>query len=614
MARFPRSTRSVLILCALAGGLLAACGSDPAGPGSSGGVNSSANWRWLNPLPAGNWINRIAFRTDREGLAVGEDGLILSTTDGGTHWSVAYVGNAPLRDIAYAPDGSRYIAGRGVLLHSTNNKTWTPVPSPPPELWSIAVGEGYLVALGANTVFVSNDGGLSYDDPSGSLSTLSDVAVRGSLCLVVTRGGEILRSRDRGVTWDPPHVTPNASLLAVQIVSDTRAFACGGNSLLLKTDNAGDTWEPVNTAVDMDIQSVAFVTPLVGYLGGGEMGVQKVIRTGDGGQSWLEVSTPGSEGSVYDISASSQSTIHAHAGDDLFRSDNGGGSWTPTTHTVTRRTLKDVSLLESNTIIAVQSSGIIRSNDRGRTWSELPAGTSYSLNGVRFHDSQVGAAVGHPGQVWFTSNGGASWDERGPGDPTTLYKAHFFSPNELMVVGAGTDDIFYTDNAGASWSKRPSPNTGNLIGMSVRDDQRIVVCGHNRNVSVTVNRGVTWIAANLSAASVSVLEDCAWRGDVVIAVGRGAAPVVVRSQDNGATWSVSSLGTATFTASAVAFRNDQEVFVSTNDGKVFRSQDAGVTWNEETLPVRTPGGIEAIAFFNDGTGIFVGVAGTVLAR
>ena len=44
-------------------------------------------WEWQNPLPQGNAINSIRFANDKlHGWAVGSDGVILYTTDGGFRW------------------------------------------------------------------------------------------------------------------------------------------------------------------------------------------------------------------------------------------------------------------------------------------------------------------------------------------------------------------------------------------------------------------------------------------------------------------------------------------------------------------------------------------------
>src|ERR1051325_2179350 len=45
-------------------------------------------WEWQNPLPQGNAISAIEFAKDmRHGWAVGADGVILYTSDGGFSWT-----------------------------------------------------------------------------------------------------------------------------------------------------------------------------------------------------------------------------------------------------------------------------------------------------------------------------------------------------------------------------------------------------------------------------------------------------------------------------------------------------------------------------------------------
>ena len=46
-----------------------------------------AQWFWQNPLPQGNWLSSVCFVDENIGTAVGEDGTILRTSDGGSTWN-----------------------------------------------------------------------------------------------------------------------------------------------------------------------------------------------------------------------------------------------------------------------------------------------------------------------------------------------------------------------------------------------------------------------------------------------------------------------------------------------------------------------------------------------
>ena len=44
-------------------------------------------WQWQNPLPQGNSINSIRFAPDKKrGWAVGANGVVLTTNNGGFEW------------------------------------------------------------------------------------------------------------------------------------------------------------------------------------------------------------------------------------------------------------------------------------------------------------------------------------------------------------------------------------------------------------------------------------------------------------------------------------------------------------------------------------------------
>ncbi|HYY95373.1 MAG TPA: YCF48-related protein, partial [Pyrinomonadaceae bacterium] len=55
-------------------------------------------WLWQNPLPQGNAIYAVRFAADKHtGWAVGADGVILRTVDGGFRWEEQHaLTNAPL--------------------------------------------------------------------------------------------------------------------------------------------------------------------------------------------------------------------------------------------------------------------------------------------------------------------------------------------------------------------------------------------------------------------------------------------------------------------------------------------------------------------------------------
>jgi len=80
-------------------------------------------WQWQNPLPQGNSINAIRFDKDKiRGWAVGGDGVVLRTNNGGFEWEEQdSTANTTLYCI-YAKDRSNLVisGARGTILTSRN--------------------------------------------------------------------------------------------------------------------------------------------------------------------------------------------------------------------------------------------------------------------------------------------------------------------------------------------------------------------------------------------------------------------------------------------------------------------------------------------------------------
>ena len=53
-------------------------------------INAQQGWFWQNPLPQGNTLRDVhIFNTD-VAIAIGYNGIILKTINGGTDWSIKY--------------------------------------------------------------------------------------------------------------------------------------------------------------------------------------------------------------------------------------------------------------------------------------------------------------------------------------------------------------------------------------------------------------------------------------------------------------------------------------------------------------------------------------------
>src|SRR5438309_268415 len=93
----------------------------------------SRAWEWQNPLPQGNAINAIRFAADkRHGWAIGSDGAILHTNNGGFEWEAQTSPVLTTLNSIYIKDKDRAVAvgARGAILITNNGgEKWVGKPS-----------------------------------------------------------------------------------------------------------------------------------------------------------------------------------------------------------------------------------------------------------------------------------------------------------------------------------------------------------------------------------------------------------------------------------------------------------------------------------------------------
>jgi photosystem II stability/assembly factor-like uncharacterized protein len=151
------------------------------------------------------------------GTAVGQAGTILVTMDYGSNWYSMPSGTTKnLRDISYHDDKGLAVGEDGVILRSTNPTIWNLVALGSNDLSGVCfIDNSVATAVGDNgTIFRSTDGGLTWGSQSSNTTndllgvSFSD-ANRGT---AVGANGTILRTTNGGVTLPPPQisVSPNS--------------------------------------------------------------------------------------------------------------------------------------------------------------------------------------------------------------------------------------------------------------------------------------------------------------------------------------------------------------------------------------------------------------------
>ena len=298
------------------------------------GVETPGNtWQLLATIP-GVIIHDIAFPTAKIGYAVGEQGQVWKTTNGGVSWVQQVLPSAG-SDYFYGVDAVTsqkvIISGfydsssaYGVFRWTENGgRTWSSDMSPGPE-WLQQVRfvkklDGLMMPLaaagsGATTATYTTDGGAGISDwdsavanPSGAwfdpqFSLLANLHARASginFCTSLTGGSGWSCGPSVDSVFDGP-----------VFFSNDKFGVVGGGEIspnvegwVHVTSNGGKTWSGRTLDGPWPIRSILFLNSKTGWAGGGNVytNVGGMYFSTDGGNTWsVDVTTNSEMGSCAD--------------------------------------------------------------------------------------------------------------------------------------------------------------------------------------------------------------------------------------------------------------------------------------------------------------------------
>lgn len=164
-------------------------------------------------------------------VAVGDNGSIQVSPDGDS-WTNSPSGTTELLEDVVHGDGRWVVVGRrGVILTSTDARTWEPVSVPGPDFRDLAFGAGRFVAVTPDATWVSTNGTAWEFRPGNGAN---GIAFGGGRFVSVGTAGRI--SSD-GIQWTAT-ANFNGSPMSRVVFGGGRFFAAGGNNAL----NEFNTW------------------------------------------------------------------------------------------------------------------------------------------------------------------------------------------------------------------------------------------------------------------------------------------------------------------------------------------------------------------------------------
>lgn len=282
-------------------------------------------------VPSRAMLNAVYFVSSDKGWAVGYDGLVLNTADGGKTWAIQLDGlkftrkrmadkipvledklkdleekkTAADDDLAAAEEGGEEnLAQYEEMVEELEDEISTletdledakaalsdTVANPLMDVWFRDENNGFVV--GAFGEFLkTEDGGVTWTSISDSLDNtdrhhLNAIAGRGDLMFISGEAGHIYRSNDGGGSWtllespDPE----NGSFFTVNIISDEEVLIAGLRGAIYRSVDQGDNWKQIPEDLHKNMNSVYFVGNDT-VLAVGNDGA--FLRSRDGGRTFL---------------------------------------------------------------------------------------------------------------------------------------------------------------------------------------------------------------------------------------------------------------------------------------------------------------------------------------
>lgn len=527
-------------------------------------------------------LRAFHFVDAQTGWAVGKDGLVLATRDGGAHWHRQTTPtSAMLAAVHFVNSRQGWAVGESGQIVATRDggASWQLQPSGI-DLALNAVffaDELHGCAMGNNGSVLTTDDGGTHWAPQKSVDTLALTAMHFTnpqLGWAVGWNGAIFATRNGGADWQTQASATPMRLNSVYFADDQRGWAAGEAGTILATSDGGAHWQVQLSGVQEGLNAIHFANSMVGWaVGWGGT----ILRTRDGGKQWVVQSLGplvGLEG-VQFVSPTQGWVLNQDG--SLWHSTDGGLHWQAQS-AVVETGLMGVHFASVLQGWVVGWGGVIlATRDGGQTWQGQYAGGTERLNSVYFLDSQSGWAVGWNGSILATRNGGTDWQPQVSTTPVHLNAVFFASPVRGYAAGQlGT--ILATRDGGVHWEVQKTGVDKELLALHFVSAVRGWAVGAEGTILSTRDGGAHWLAENDAGPTLVGLHfSTPAEGR---ALGQGRVDLV--THDGGGHWQT-QLADRYRTSTAWYFAGPLLAWVVGGDGNIWSSTDGGEHWQPQNL-------------------------------
>lgn len=289
--------------------------------------------------------------------AVGTYGAMIRSTNAGASFSSQpYVTEHSICDIEFIDQNTGYAVagfGDGDILKTTNaGETWvSQVSSYTLPLYGIAftsANTGYLA--GSINIKKTTNGGSNWIDAYTSTTNeiFGDVFfTNANTGYVVGSYGKLLKTTNAGVNWNSTSIPGGGTFIgSIYFVNDNTGFVTGDNNAALKTTDAGVTWAPMTVASGFtSLNNIFFTDVNTGYVSS-SVGL---FKTTNSGANWFQLGAP--SGGYSNVQFRGNFGYAVAGSGKIVKTIDGGNSWI-TQPTVTENPLYALYFNSDNFVYA----------------------------------------------------------------------------------------------------------------------------------------------------------------------------------------------------------------------------------------------------------------------
>lgn len=403
------------------------------------------------------------------------------------------------------------------------------------------------------------------------------------------------------------------SLARVAMPDTNHIYMLGGGGSIVKSTDRGLTWQ--ETGIDSiydGLNHLAFTDSVSGWLLSSHSGLYKTIT---GGKSWVRVSVPSQYKLTKYAAFSLIDSLHMFLMIDsgkLYYSNTGGKTWelrrvTGFTDFMNEYAAYIANFVDTLHCYLLSDNNVYRSSDGGKTWRCSPTTINNSVvrdqyNWLYFKDPAVGFIPANIGYYWKSLDSGISWKlYNNTSISQNLYNVYFEDQNTGYITG-DVGRYLKTTDGGNSWSPHYTGMYLALIDIKFTNGFGIL-CGSYGNLALSRDHGKNWNRLNKQNGYTPVRTMHWFSRDTGLIAGLTWG--IHYTADGGNTFKNLTPGLSD-TFSYLSVFSKQLFYASTRFGYCYRTMDGWTTFKKYKIITTVPDKINNVHFLNPKDGIAFG--------